>query len=138
MKYSITLDHEIAKAHGWTGTRRRTITHLDGTTETLVFGRKPVELDLDDLPEEILSDSKLIVVDGGAVQLRRAQTVLRKAGVGIPIVAVVKNERHKPERLIGDMRAIQLYEKDILLVNAEAHRYGITWHKTRLRKRLFE
>ncbi|MEN9412927.1 MAG: hypothetical protein RLZZ342_14 [Candidatus Parcubacteria bacterium] len=79
---------------------------------------------------------KLIVVDGGITQLRRAQAVLKKVGVSIPVVGVVKNDRHKPERLIGDIRAIQLYEKDILLVNAEAHRFSIEWHRTRLRNRL--
>lgn len=79
---------------------------------------------------------KLIVVDGGLAQLRRAQSVLRKAGVTIPVVGVVKDEHHKPERLIGDQKAIRLHEKDILLVNAEAHRFGIGWHRTRLRKGL--
>lgn len=79
---------------------------------------------------------KLIVVDGGLAQLRRAQAVLRKAGVTIPVVGVVKNESHKPERLIGDQKAIRLHEKDILLVNAEAHRFGIGWHQKRLRQRL--
>jgi excinuclease ABC subunit C len=79
---------------------------------------------------------KLIVVDGGVAQLRRAQAVLRKAGVQIPIVGVVKDERHKPERIIGDQKSAQLFEQDILLVNAEAHRYGIGWHKKRLRRRL--
>ncbi len=81
---------------------------------------------------------KLIVVDGGVAQLRRAQAVLRKAGVSIPVVGVVKDDRHKPERLIGDQRAIRLHEKDILLVNAEAHRFGITWHQKRLRRRLVD
>jgi excinuclease ABC subunit C len=79
---------------------------------------------------------KLIVVDGGIAQLRRAQAVLRKAGVSIPVVGVVKDDRHKPLRIIGDKKAAQDFEKDILLVNAEAHRFGITWHRGRLRKRL--
>jgi excinuclease ABC subunit C len=79
---------------------------------------------------------KLIVVDGGLAQLRRAQAVLRKAGVSIPVVGVVKDDRHKPLRIIGDQKAAGHFEKDILLVNAEAHRYGISWHRGRLRKRL--
>jgi len=77
---------------------------------------------------------RVIVVDGGAAQLRRAQSILRKAEIGIPVVGVVKNEFHKPERLIGDLRAIETYEKDILLANSEAHRYGLGWHRKRLRR----
>lgn len=79
---------------------------------------------------------KLIVVDGGFTQLRRAQAVLRKAGVAIPVVGVVKDDRHKPVRLIGDAKAASLFEKDILLVNAEAHRFAIEWHRKKLRGRL--
>ncbi len=79
---------------------------------------------------------RVFVVDGGTAQLRAAQRVLKNAGVGIPIVGVVKNEAHKPERLIGDSNAIQAYERDILLANAEAHRFAITWHRARSRKRL--
>ena len=48
-----------------------------------------------------------------------------KAGVQIPIVGVVKNAQHKPERIIGDTKALQAYERDILLANAEAHRFAI-------------
>lgn len=81
---------------------------------------------------------RVIVVDGGAAQLRRAQSILRKAEIGIPVVGVVKNEFHKPERLIGDLRAIETYEKDILLANSEAHRYGIGYHRKRLRRGSFQ
>lgn len=79
---------------------------------------------------------KLIVVDGGALQLRAAERVLAQAGVQIPIVGVVKNERHRPERLIGDERAIALHEREILLANSEAHRFAISWHRNRRRKAL--
>lgn len=62
MKYSITLAHEIAKLHNWTGTRRRTVTLPDGESKaTLVFGRKPVFLDY--LPEEVKNDAKLVVAE---------------------------------------------------------------------------
>lgn len=79
---------------------------------------------------------KLIVVDGGALQLRAAERVLAQAGVQIPIVGVVKNERHRPERLIGDERAIALHEREILLANSEAHRFAISRHRRSLGKRL--
>lgn len=77
---------------------------------------------------------RVFVVDGGAAQLSAARSVLRQKGIEIPIVGVVKNEFHKPERLIGDRRAIKAFERDILLANAEAHRFAITWHRQRRRK----
>lgn len=79
---------------------------------------------------------RIIVVDGALPQLRRAQKILKSAGLSIPIVGVVKDDRHKPDHLIGDMRLRDVYEKDILLANAEAHRFAIGWHRTRVRKKL--
>jgi excinuclease ABC subunit C len=79
---------------------------------------------------------RIIVVDGGALQLRAAERVLGAAGVQIPIVGVVKDERHRPERLIGDERAIALHEREILLANSEAHRFAIGYHRNRRRKAL--
>jgi excinuclease ABC subunit C len=78
---------------------------------------------------------KLFVVDGGVAQVRAAQSILKNVGIEIPVVGVVKNEAHKPERLIGDMRIIKTHERDILLANSEAHRFAIEWHRMRLRKR---
>ena len=74
---------------------------------------------------------RVFVVDGGKGQMRAAQTLLRGAGIEVPVVGVVKNEFHRPERLIGDKRAIEVYEKDILLANNEAHRFAIQWHRKR-------
>jgi excinuclease ABC subunit C len=74
---------------------------------------------------------RVFVIDGGKGQLNAAQRVLHKAGISVPVVGVVKNEFHKPERLIGDRRAIEAYERDILLANNEAHRFAIGWHRKR-------
>ena len=49
----------------------------------------------------------------------------------IPVVGVVKNERHRPERLIGNTAAIQAHERDILLANNEAPRFAINYHRKR-------
>ncbi len=75
------------------------------------------------------------VVDGAAAQLGAARRVLRDVGVEIAIVGVVKDERHRPSRLIGDKRAIAAHERDILLANSEAHRFAIEWHRKRRQKR---
>lgn len=74
---------------------------------------------------------RVFVVDGGKAQMRAAERVLKEAGITVPIVGVVKNEFHKPERLIGDKWWIDTHEKDILLANSEAHRFAISWHRMR-------
>jgi excinuclease ABC subunit C len=74
---------------------------------------------------------RLFVVDGSSAQLNAARRVLRDLGIQVPVVGVVKNERHRPERLVGDQRSIAAHEKDILLANAEAHRFAISWHRKR-------
>ncbi|MDO8561587.1 MAG: GIY-YIG nuclease family protein [bacterium] len=77
---------------------------------------------------------RVFVVDGGTAQLRAATKVLKDAGLKIPIVAVVKNEFHKPERLLGDAKAIEAHGKEILLANQEAHRFAVNWHRRRMRR----
>jgi excinuclease ABC subunit C len=77
---------------------------------------------------------RVIVVDGAKAQLRRATKMLANLGLQIPVVGVVKDEFHRPRSLIGDTKAIQAHEKDILLANAEAHRFAITYHRRRQRR----
>lgn len=71
----------------------------------------------------------LIVVDGGVAQKKVIEKVLQENMVAIPVVSVVKDERHKPKEILGDKKYLS-YEKEILLSNAEAHRYAISFHKT--------
>lgn len=72
---------------------------------------------------------QLIVVDGGMAQKNRAERVLGDMGIKIPIVSVVKDERHRPRNILGEKKYTQTYEKEILLANAEAHRFSITYHR---------
>ncbi len=76
-----------------------------------------------------------IVVDGGLIQKRRAETVLRSHEVHIPVVAVVKDEYHRPKKILGPDSLVALYERDILLANAEAHRFSVGYHRN-LRDRI--
>ncbi len=78
---------------------------------------------------------RLIVVDGSKAQLNAAASVLAERGIGIPLVGVVKDEKHRPRSIEGDKTIISGRESDILLANAEAHRYAITFHRNRMRKR---
>jgi excinuclease ABC subunit C len=76
----------------------------------------------------------LIVVDGGVGQVNTAKRVLKKYQFEIPVIGVVKDERHKPKALIGDESLIKKHRKNILLSNSEAHRFAITFHKKKRSK----
>lgn len=70
----------------------------------------------------------LVVVDGGVAQKRVIEKVLKENNADIPVVSVVKDERHKAREILGDKKWLK-YEKEILLSNIEAHRYAIGYHK---------
>ena len=74
---------------------------------------------------------EMIVVDGAKLQYEVAERILREAGLSIPVIGVVKDSRHQPERLIGPQSLIERFEKEALLVNAEAHRFALTFHRKR-------
>jgi excinuclease ABC subunit C len=70
----------------------------------------------------------LIVVDGGVAQKNAIEKVLTENHTRIPVVSVVKDERHKAREILGDKKWL-MHEREIVLANAEAHRYGISFHK---------
>lgn len=74
---------------------------------------------------------RLIVVDGGVAQQNAAKRVLEKLALQIPITAVTKNERHRPERILGDADLVLQHDAAIVLANAEAHRFAIGFHRKR-------
>lgn len=71
---------------------------------------------------------RLIVVDGGTAQLNVARRVLEEAGVAIPVVAVTKDERHRPKVIRGPAEWRRTYSTAILLANSEAHRFSLARH----------
>lgn len=79
---------------------------------------------------------KLIVVDGHKAQINAATRVLQEYGIRIPVVGVVKDEKHRPRSIAGDRDAIKDRERDILLANAEAHRFAISFNRKKMRKNL--
>jgi len=72
---------------------------------------------------------QIIVVDGSTAQKNAAEAVLRARGHMIPVVAVVKDDRHKPIRLIGQKHLLELHQQSILHANAESHRFSIAFHR---------
>jgi excinuclease ABC subunit C len=72
----------------------------------------------------------LIVIDGGKGQINEAKRIIK----GIPVVSVLKDERHKPKDILGDKKIACKYKKEILLVNNEAHRFAINFFRSKQRK----
>lgn len=79
----------------------------------------------------------LIVVDGGKNQINQARKIIADLDLKIPIVSVVKDEKHKPKNILGSSKTFGKYEKDILLVNNEAHRFAIEFYRQKHRKSLY-
>lgn len=71
----------------------------------------------------------LIVVDGSTAQKNVALQAVHKQKMTIPVVGVVKDEKHNPLRIIGPKKLIDEHKTAILLANAESHRFAITFHK---------
>ncbi len=69
-----------------------------------------------------------IVIDGGKTHKKAAEEVLASAGISIPVIAVVKDERHHPREIIGARRA-GVSEADAVLANSEAHRFSLARHR---------
>lgn len=78
----------------------------------------------------------LIVVDGSLAQRNAALKIISKNRLSIPVVSVVKDKHHKPKNIEGESVLIKKYRKEILLGNAEAHRFAIAYHK-KLRQKTF-
>lgn len=74
---------------------------------------------------------QIIVVDGSTAQKNTAERVLRKRELVIPVVAVVKDEHHKPVRVLGPQTILKKHHDTILLANAEAHRFSIAYHRSK-------
>lgn len=71
---------------------------------------------------------RAFVVDGGKPHKKAAEEVLRDLGIGIPVVAVVKDEKHRPREVLGSIRA-GITDADAVLANSEAHRFSLANHR---------
>lgn len=71
----------------------------------------------------------IMVADGGLAQKRVIEKALRELGYSIPVVSVVKDERHRPRTVLGRENVIKDSEAEILLANHEAHRFAVEYHK---------
>jgi excinuclease ABC subunit C len=75
-----------------------------------------------------------IIVDGNIIQVNVAKDVLDELQLSIPVIAVTKDERHRPKSISGPADIVEPHKFAILLANNEAHRFAITFHKDRRKK----
>ncbi len=71
---------------------------------------------------------KAFVIDGGATHKKAAEELLKELGLGIPVLAVVKDEKHRPREVLGSSRA-GVSDADAVLANSEAHRFSLAKHR---------
>lgn len=76
----------------------------------------------------------LIVVDGGAIQINVANQFVLSKGLKISVVSVVKDSRHKAKGILGQENFAKKYKREIILANAESHRFAIAFHKKQRNK----
>ncbi len=77
----------------------------------------------------------LVIVDGGQAQINVATQILTQHELKIPVIGVVKDDKHKAGHLLGRADLIRDYHREIILANAEAHRFAITYHR-KLQRRM--
>jgi excinuclease ABC subunit C len=77
----------------------------------------------------------LMAIDGGQGQLNLAEAVIKERGAVIPVVSIVKDDRHKPLDVLGNPDIVAKHKKAILLANAEAHRFALAYHRKLRRMR---
>jgi excinuclease ABC subunit C len=77
----------------------------------------------------------LIIVDGGEPQVKAANLALKEIGVDIPLIGLVKDDRHKTSGIITkDLKEIKIDKKSNLFLLLEAmqdevHRFAITFFR---------
>ncbi len=80
----------------------------------------------------------LVVIDGGKTQLKTAQSFFKSISLDVPIVSVVKDDKHKAREILGDAKVALKHNKQIILINSEAHRFAIEFYRTKHRKSLLK
>lgn len=85
----------------------------------------------------------IIFIDGGIGQVNAAKRVLREFGLNIPVLGMVKDDRHKTKDLIYEGNNLNIVENPELLklvatIQEETHRFAVKYHRELRRKHLYE
>ncbi len=83
---------------------------------------------------EGLEKPNLIIVDGGKAQITAAQEVLDSLSLNIPVIGLIKSEKHKTNKLMYNNRQVDLNSNSSLFhlierMQDEVHRFTINYHK---------
>ncbi len=77
---------------------------------------------------------QVIITDGNEVQKKVAEDALAEVEhKKIPVVSVVKDDRHKAKEILG-MLPTGVTPEDVYKINAEAHRFAIAYFRKKQRK----
>ena len=77
----------------------------------------------------------LIVMDGGIQQINACKEVLESLNLEIPIIGLVKDNKHRTSHIMNQNYEILNVDKDSKLflfltrIQEEVHRYAITYHR---------
>ncbi|MBE6158178.1 MAG: excinuclease ABC subunit UvrC [Firmicutes bacterium] len=77
----------------------------------------------------------LIVMDGGKLQISIAKEIISSLGLDIPIIGLVKDDKHRTSYIMNDKYEMLDVSKDSKLflfltrIQDEVHRYAITYHR---------
>lgn len=97
---------------------------LSALTEVLERRLKHTEWQLPDV----------IVIDGGKTQRSTGERVVTSFGYSIPVLSVVKDDKHQAKEILGNYPLTDDLKRSILLANSESHRFAISYHKKLRRK----
>jgi excinuclease ABC subunit C len=94
----------------------------------IIQGIHDAEHGNDDVQVHVLG-SPVIIVDGSTAQINLARHVLKTRGLVLPVIGVVKDERHRAREVVGDKALVAAHRADIIRLNAEAHRFAVGYHR---------
>ncbi len=85
----------------------------------------------------------LLLIDGGKGQVNIVEGVLRKLGIRIPVVGLVKDDFHKTRGMVYEGKEIPLKVSSRLYrllfsIQEEAHRFALNYHKSLHKKNTFK
>lgn len=127
----VVLEDGYAKKEDYRKFNIKSVTDANDTAALAEVVRRRLEH-----PEWPFPD--VFVIDGGKAQRNAVKAELAAAEVDIPVVSVVKDDKHKPKAVLGPKSIIQEHVKDIKIVNSESHRFAQSFHKQKRRKRFLE
>lgn len=92
---------------------------------------------------ERLKKPDLIIVDGGIGQINIAKEIIRDLNLGIKVIGLVKDEKHRTSFIMDDLNNKYQIDKQsdlfflLTRIQDEVHRYAITYHRNLRSKSMF-